>query len=282
MQILNCVSELGTCCSDFGLAATLNIVRNILTIIQIVVPLILIVMSTVSLTKMVINPDEKKGMKKIYNQYLAAVFVFLVPMFVDMLLIMMPNSYSLSACWEQAKDNAELLRLDSAEYKEIDSGQELKKLTGDNYERGVPESIIGGDGLSTSAPGTASQQDLVNYARQFVGYPYKLGGHWNGNLPYTPTDCAGFVDGIYKHFGYNISVNPKLLKETDKYTVVTNEPHQPGDIVYYDGHFAMMTGNGTEIIHAASKKLGIIISKDYRKSSKALKAVVRVNAVANR
>ena len=60
MQILNCVSELGTCCSDFGLAATLNIVRNILTIIQIVVPLILIVMSTVSLTKMVINPDEKK------------------------------------------------------------------------------------------------------------------------------------------------------------------------------------------------------------------------------
>ena len=54
MQILNCVSELGTCCSDFGLAATLNIVRNILTIIQIVVPLILIVMSTFSLTKMVI------------------------------------------------------------------------------------------------------------------------------------------------------------------------------------------------------------------------------------
>ena len=79
---------------------------------------------------------------------------------------------------------------------------------------------------------------------------------------------------------YHLKID--LTFETDKYTVVTNEPHQPGDIVYYDGHFAMMTGNGTEIIHAASKKLGIIISKDYRKSSKALKAVVRVNAVANR
>ena len=83
MQILNCVSELGTCCSDFGLAATLNIVRNILTMIQIVVPIILIVMSTVSLTKMVINPEEKNGMKKIYNQYLAAVFVFMLPVIIE-------------------------------------------------------------------------------------------------------------------------------------------------------------------------------------------------------
>ncbi len=281
MQILNCVSELGTCCSDFGLAATLNIVRNILTMIQIVVPIILIVMSTVSLTKMVINPEEKNGMKKIYNQYLAAVFVFMLPVIINAMLNMMPNDFSLSACWDQAKDNAELLRLDSIEYKEIDSDKKLNKLYDSGYERGVP-TITPGEGSSVSAPGTASQQDLVNYARQFVGYPYKLGGQWNGNLPYTPTDCAGFVDGIYKHFGYNISVNPKLLKETDKYTIVTNEPHQPGDIVYYDGHFAMMTGNGNEIIHAASRKLGIIISKDYRKSSKALKAIVRVNAVAKR
>ena len=128
MQILNCVSELGTCCGDFGLAATLNIIRNVLTVIQIVVPIILIVMSTVSLTKMVINPEEKNGLKKIYNQYLAAVFVFMMPVVVDALLNMMPNNYSLSACWEQAKENAELLRLDSVEYKEIDEGLGLQNL----------------------------------------------------------------------------------------------------------------------------------------------------------
>ena len=47
----------------------------------------------------------------------------------------------------------------------------------------------------------------------------------------------------------------------------------------YEGHWAMMTGNGNEIIHAMSPKLGIRTSKDYRKSSKPLWKIFRVNAV---
>ena len=277
MQILNCVSELGTCCSDFGLAATLNIVRNILTIIQIVVPLILIVMSTVSLTKMVINPDEKKGMKKIYNQYLAAVFVFLVPMFVDMLLIMMPNSYSLSACWEQAKDNAELLKLNAAEYKEIDTGKALKKVYGSDYELGEKDFPT-----ITWNGGPVYGQEVVAYLKQFKGMGYRLGCHWDGEIPYSPASCIGVIVGAYKHFGIKIECTEDtsvFLNNPSKYTVVTNEPHHPGDIVIYEGHYAMLTGEGNQIIHSTSSENGIIISNDYRKSGQGLLGIVRVNGV---
>ena len=52
------------------------------------------------------------------------------------------------------------------------------------------------------------------------------------------------------------------------------------DLVLYEGHVAMLTGNGTQIVHAAGRKYGIIVSDDYRRSSShAIRGIMRVKGV---
>ena len=47
----------------------------------------------------------------------------------------------------------------------------------------------------------------------------------------------------------------------------------------FQGHVALFTGNGYEIIHAANPRLGIIVTKDYRYSTNTFITALRVNGV---
>lgn len=105
---------------------------------------------------------------------------------------------------------------------------------------------------------------IVNYAKQFNGKRYVLGGQWNGELPYKPTDCSGFVRGVYKHFGYNLPRGARSQSKVGKPVSWNNL--QPGDLVFYSGnggksvtHVAMYIGNG-KIIHAQTPQHGIGIT----------------------
>ena len=104
MLIASCSTTLGTCCNDPSLMTMLDVLRKILDIIQIVVPIILIISLVLKLSQMVMNPDEKKEMKKVYNMATAAIVIFFIPMLVDMTLGMMPSSFKLSSCWKSSKN----------------------------------------------------------------------------------------------------------------------------------------------------------------------------------
>lgn len=115
--------------------------------------------------------------------------------------------------------------------------------------------------LSTAA--AKLRQEVASYALNFVGNPYK----WGGTSLTNGADCSGFVQSIYKQFGYTI---PRVSKDQAKsagYCDVTpDEAHLlPGDLIFYTDkkgvvdHVAMYIGNG-KIVHAASKKSGIKIS----------------------
>ena len=62
-MLVACSTTLGTCCSDYGLLKTLDVLRRMTDIIQIVVPILLILLLTIQLSQMVMNPDEKKNIK---------------------------------------------------------------------------------------------------------------------------------------------------------------------------------------------------------------------------
>ena len=64
----------------------LNTVMTILGIIRIVVPIALIAMTTLDITKNVINPDDKDGQKKIMIRAIAALLVFLSPIIINLVL----------------------------------------------------------------------------------------------------------------------------------------------------------------------------------------------------
>ena len=59
LLILSCNNDLGNCCNDPAIKSILAIITNILTIIQIAVPILLLLMTAFQLMQMVINPDEK-------------------------------------------------------------------------------------------------------------------------------------------------------------------------------------------------------------------------------
>jgi len=284
-----CSKTLGTCCNDAGIITLVETMRRILSFIQLIVPILLIVYASVELTKMVINPEEKKGLKKVTNKFFAAAIVFFVPVIINAFMQMMPSSFSIPACWEASKNNSELSRLKSVEYKDPYKGEKKKELyvKRSEYEKGEERKTDPSDGTSYStnvgrrADGTVHGEDIVAYAMQFKGKGYRLGCHWNGELPYQNASCIGFVVGLYKHFGIKIHCTEDTslyLNNPSQYTVVTNSVHRPGDIVVFEGHYAMLTGNGDEIIHSTSNQ-GIVVSRSYKKSGQGVLGVVHVNGV---
>lgn len=283
-QILSCSSTLGNCCSDPSLAVLLNITRKILSLIQLIVPILLIVFAVLGFFKLVNNPDTKNGIKSVINKFLAAAIVFAVPVLVDVALGLMPDSFQLSACWNDAMLIGEIDRAINYDYVPIDKEHKPKTIINQyEYEKGRKKSansIISGNG-SSSGSGSAVGQAIVQYALSFVGQQYVWGGTWNGEQPYTGTDCSGFVQGVYRHFGISLPrTTSEQWADTSKYTVVNSNDIRAGDLIMYDGHVAILTGNGTEIVHAKGSKYGIVIDPDYRScSSHAIRGIMRIKGV---
>lgn len=102
---------------------------------------------------------------------------------------------------------------------------------------------------------SVSGEELVNYALQFVGNPYK----WGGNSLTNGCDCSGFVNLIYKHFGFkNVPRQSTLFKYYGEPVAFANL--KAGDIVVYPGHVAIYIGNG-KIVEAQSTKAGITCTR---------------------
>jgi len=282
-QILTCNNTLGTCCSDYGLVNILNIIHTVFVFIQIIVPILLLVMVVFQFTNLVINPDMKNGLKKVTNKFIAAVIIFLLPVFVDVLLNILPvsKSFQVATCWKSAKSSAEVLRSKRTVYIDPKTGKKKVNvlISPGQYKPGKDKKESSGNNKIT---GTARGKAIVDYAKSFVGKPYIYGGSWNGEIPYMGTDCSGFVQGVFKHFGINLTrTTDTQWADTASYKLVKPpQTIQAGDLVMYNGHVAILTGNGNEIVHAMSSDSGIVVSSDYRtNSNKAILGIMRINGV---
>ena len=89
-------------CQDVGLMAILYTVKKVLQLIQIIVPILLIVVTGINFTKLVMNPDDKKGLKKVLNSFIAAIIVFMIPVIVNATFALLDDTTKLSDCWNNA------------------------------------------------------------------------------------------------------------------------------------------------------------------------------------
>lgn len=123
------------------------------------------------------------------------------------------------------------------------------------YKEAV-ESSSYGDGVSQL------RTNLLDYAQRFLGTPYV----WGGNSLTKGVDCSGFVQQVFKKYGYT---TPRVSRDmAKKYTKVSASEAKAGDLVFYHNlktgvvdHVAIYMGNG-KIIHACN---GVEISNvNYR------------------
>jgi len=113
------------------------------------------------------------------------------------------------------------------------------------------ESSSTGTSKTYQSAGSASGQNVVNYACQFVGNPYVYGGtSLTGG-----TDCSGFTMSVYRAFGYSLPRTAEAQRGAGV-AVDSLADAQPGDLICYAGHVALYCGNGT-IVHASTARTGI-------------------------
>lgn len=105
-------------------------------------------------------------------------------------------------------------------------------------------------------PSGTGGQAVVDYAMQFVGNPYVLGGSSLTN----GIDCSNFIMRIYEAFGVELPHNSYKLR-TVGYEVSASEI-KPGDIICYQGHVSIYAGNG-KCVHASNRKDGIKVSPKW-------------------
>ena len=281
IQVLSCSGALGTCCNEPALVGVIDTFRRIMDLIQIVVPIMLLIRASYGFIRLMSNPEEKNGIKTIVNKFLAAAIVFFVPTIVNAVLGIMPDSFSISACWQQAKVSSEIRRTTTSYVSPYDSDGEARSILvdSDEYEKGEKKGNRNGTPSGGNGQGSATGNAIVQYAKSFVGKPYVWGGTWNGEQPYTGTVCSGFVQGVFHHFRINLSrTTASQWADKSKYTVVSDI--RPGDLIMYDGHVGILTGNGNEIVHAKGSKWGVVVDPDYRHcSSHAILGIMRINGV---
>lgn len=95
------------------------------------------------------------------------------------------------------------------------------------------------DGSTAMAP-NALAASAVRHALTQLGVPYD----WGGTTPGVGLDCSGLTQWAYAEAGLPL---PRLAQEQDVGAAVDAGSLRPGDLAVWDGHVAMIVGNGQMI-----------------------------------
>lgn len=153
----------------------------------------------------------------------------------------------------KAREEAE--RLAQEEAARAAAAQQPSTGNGSNSGGGQPAggssgSVSSGGGSSYVPPQGRDGWAVVEYARQFIGNPYVLGG----NSLTDGIDCSGFTQQIYAAFGVSL---PRVdsAQATCGVEIPLSEA-QAGDLLCYWGHVGIYNGTGG-IVHASAPGVGI-------------------------
>ena len=243
-------------CESPALGNILIILKNILTLIQIIGPILLIIILVITLTKLISNPDEKKYKKNIKNELLGILFLFAVPIIINAAMLMLDDSLSIAKCWNNAKkysNNSSYKNTNDNKKNKVNSnrgdyekGEERKDTNDNNSSNPKPVSGTGNFikySLSESqlkaitalaiheqgtAKGAAAEASLM--ANRFELYGSKYGNGADGLVNYVKNS------GWFAHASRNMSdtgVVTQSAEEAVRSVLIDGKRTLPG---YIDEH----------------------------------------------
>ena len=149
----------------------------------------------------------------------------------------------------------EIVGIDNGWYKVQYSGK--TGYVSSDYMVTVKDSV-GSRSTAEAAASSAIGDQIVAYAKQFLGTPYVYGGNGPNSF-----DCSGFTKYVYSHFG--VTLNRTATDQLANGTAVSKSELQPGDLVFFRAnttkpvsHVGIYIGNG-QFIHASTNTYSVQI-----------------------
>ena len=143
-----------------------------------------------------------------------------------------------------------IVGIDSGWYKITTSGGLSGYVSSDYMVTCKDSAGSRGDGTAVAASSGLGQQ-VVDYAKQYLGTPYVYGGNGPNSF-----DCSGYTSYVYRHFGYTL--NRTASGQLSNGTSVSKSELQPGDLVFFRyntskaaSHVGIYIGGG-QFIHAST------------------------------
>ncbi len=134
-------------CSNDGIVTLLIILNRVLSIIQIIVPILVLIALSIALFKLVMNPEDKKLLKRVKNIFVALIVVFFIPMLVRTAIRLVTTN---SSCLEEEQIyfiNENYNPFKNVEYIESENNKKKHSIIQDpnDYEKGDEKKTEGLD-----------------------------------------------------------------------------------------------------------------------------------------
>lgn len=255
--MIDILVDLNSACSDYAVANSLNLLYKIFKMICVIVPIILVVFASINMGKLMINPDDKNGIGGVAKRIIAAIIVFMIPNFLDIVVHFNTltdttnTNFNVLSCFSNSENSSKAIGL--AVYKEgagTEKGTGLSGMFGD---------LSGLKNYTSSSSGVAGEgaQKLINIAKKEIGNNESDGTHmkyetymgFGGSDPW----CAMFVSWCANEAGFiDSGIIPKYASCSDgvSWFESKNQFHregtgytpQPGDIVFFGDGGGSHTG----------------------------------------
>ena len=154
-------------CATPALGAALSAFKRIISLIQIIVPIMLMVALVIHIINLVKKPDDDKVKKKAINSFIAAFIVFFIPMLIDVVMNMLGENYSFSSCWNHINDPGT-----TTSYVDPYEGQKRSGFISDpkDYEKGQKRSSSSSSSGNNGNNGSSSYTgEVIEGTAQQVG-----------------------------------------------------------------------------------------------------------------
>lgn len=139
-------------------------------------------------------------------------------------------------------------------------------------------------GTTAQAAGSATGQQIVDCAKQYLGkVPYVYGGdNIDGSNP--GADCSGFICRIYEKFGINLWAHRTQLRKEGTNLGTDLSVAQLGDIIWFTGHVAIYAGKSGSshmIVHETGGSFQNVVYTKVSVVNAELKGIIRIPGITN-